>query len=284
MAGTRKNRDTSSRTKRMVKGGRLIGKGAYGWAFMPPLACPEFTPVEGVKYISKTFVNDKKALEEYEKGITIKALDPEGLFFITPEAMCSYNDTQENANWGQFIAAKEKWSKATKGKDASSTQIIYKYGGSKIQNILVKNPPYVGTAINFSKEANWELLDPMRFGVFIKALKGFVPILDRLHTQFIHRDLHVGNMLYDEAGGVRLIDFGEAAALEGMKPKAAEKAKQDEYAMLIMIGWHTAGSRWGMKYFPKIFLPWLESVMAVIGNKKSTIDDYRALMLAMPEP
>jgi len=272
------------RTRKTVKGGRLVGKGAYGWVFTPPLACPEFTPVEGVRYISKTFVNEKKATEEYEKGIQIRALDPEGLLFITPEAMCSYEDSQENANWGQFVEAKEKWSKAMKGKPASSTQIIYKYGGSKIQNILVKHPPYVGAAINFSKVADWELLDPMRMGVFIKALKGFVPILDRLHTQFIHRDLHVGNMLYDEVGGSRLIDFGEAAALEGMKPKAAEKAKLDEWAMLIMIGWHTAGSRWGMKYFPKIFLPWLESVMAVIGNKKSTIDDYKGLMLAMPVP
>jgi len=280
MKGTRKNRN-----KRGVKGGQLVGKGSYGWAFMPPLACPEFNPVEGVKYISKTFLSEQKALEEYEKGMKIKTLDPEGRFFITPEAICSYADTQENANWGQFVEAKEKWSKTMKGKPASSIQIIYKYGGSKIENILVKNPPYaLGSSIKFSDEAHWELLDPMRFGVFIRALKGFVPILDRLHTQFVHRDLHVGNMLYDEAGGARLIDFGEAAALDGMKPKAAEKAKLDEWAMLIMIGWNTAGSRWGMRYFPKVFLPWLESVMVVIGNKKSTVDSYRALLLSMPEP
>jgi serine/threonine protein kinase len=252
--------------------------------FTPPLSCPEFTPVEGVKYISKTFVNEKKALEEYEKGIQIRTLDPEGQFFVTPEAMCSYDDTQENVNWAQFVAAKAKWSKAEKGKAASSTQIIYKYGGTPIQNILVKHPPYYMVGINFSKMEDWELLDPARFGVFIKALKGFVPILDRLHTQFIHGDLHYNNMLYDEVGAARLIDFGQATALEGMKPKAAEMAKLLEWYKLILIGWHTARSRWGMKYFPTLFLPWFESFTAVRGNNKSNIDDYRALILAMPEP
>lgn len=282
MVGTRKNKQKRAESRR---GGRLLGKGMYGWAFMPPLACPEFNPSadDTNRYISKTFVNEKKATEEYEKGMMIKPLDPEGKLFITPEAICSYEDVQENTNWGQFVAAKEKMSQALKGKAIPKIQIIYKYGGTKIENILVKKPPYYASAINFSKQADWELLDPTKFGLFVRALKGFVPILDRLHTQFIHADLHVGNMIYDEEQGVRLIDFGEAKSLEGMKPNAALKMKLDEYAMLIMIGWNIVGSRWGMAHFPKVYMPWAESVMMVIGNKKSKLDDYRALMLAMPE-
>jgi len=277
MVGSRKNK--------YLRGGRLLGKGAYGWAFMPPLACPEFNPAadDTNRYISKTFVNEKKAAEEYEKGMLIKPLDPEGKFFITPEVMCSYEDVQENANWGLFTAAKEKMTHALKGKAIPKIQIIYKYGGTKIENILVKNLPYYTSIINFSKAADWELLDPTKFGLFIRCLKGFVPILDKLHEKFIHRDLHVGNMVYDESQGVRLIDFGEAMSIEDMKPAKALKMKLDEYAMLIMIGWNIVGSRWGMTHFPNIFMPWAASVMTVIGNKKSTLDDYRALMLSMPE-
>jgi len=282
MAETRKNK-LKQKKPNSKRGGKLLGKGMYGWAFMPPLKCPEFNPSADDKnrYISKTFVNEKKAKEEYEKGMLIKPLDPEGKFFITPEAICSYEDIQENTNWDKFIEAKKAVS--IKGIAVPKIQIIYKYGGTNIENVLVKNPPYYKLPINFSKQADWELLDPTKFGLFIRCLKGFVPILDRLHAQFIHSDLHVGNMIYDETQGVRLIDFGEAVSLEGMKPPKALKMKLDEYAMLIMIGWNVIGSRWGMTHFPKVFMPWVESVMMVIGNKKSTLDDYRALMLSMPE-
>ena len=88
----------------------------------------------------------------------IKPLDPEGRLFITPEAMCSYEDVQENANWEKFTAAKEKLSQALKGKTIPKIQIIYKDGGTNIENILVKNPPYYTSPINFSKQADWELL------------------------------------------------------------------------------------------------------------------------------
>ena len=134
MAGTRKNKQKQSKSRR---GGRLLGKGMYGWAFMPPLACQEFNPRpdDTNKYISKIFVNEIKATEEYEKGMMIKPLDPEGRLFITPEAMCSYEDAQENANWEKFITAKEKLSQALKGKTIPKIQIIYKYGGTNIENI-----------------------------------------------------------------------------------------------------------------------------------------------------
>ena len=258
---------------RKSKGGRLIGRGAYGWVFSPPLKCiGEDKMPDNKIFVSKIFLSEKSALEEYRKGMLIKELDSEGRMFITPESICEYEEIQDNANYAIFNGKK------TKGR---AFQIIYKNGGLPIENILVRNPPYPGRSINFAKAPNFELLDATKLGLYIKCLKSLVPILDKLHERFIHADLHVGNILYND-DGVRIIDFGEAIAVDGLKPAQANKMKKEEFGGLLMIGFLCLGSKWVSLNFPNLFDRWLKSVIDCIGGKR-TIEDYKATILSIPD-
>lgn len=274
-------------TKRNKKGGRKIGEGSFGKVFSPPLRCvDEGGKTYGEGFVSK-ILSGSDVEEEYENSMKVRALDPEGMWSVTPERACKLSDSQENANYV---------------KGAETYQIIYRHGGLSLYDLLLK-PGVVGKAHLYVQgmmkqgeedSSVFELLDPDGLSRLINGVKGILGGLDTLNLTYIHGDLHLGNIVYDGHRS-RLIDFASLTDVrlsvqreeESFKKCVLISAKdphcQQHYSMLfdrliddragsrdIITLWtdlrNLLNSEWVNRVFPERFAAWFQKHQKRVDN------------------
>jgi len=256
-----------------LKGGRLIGSGSSGYVFRPPLKCGDKT--YSADYVSKVFFDERSAKEEYEKGLLVRELDPDSKHFITPEDICEYDKSQENANYPKFTKTKNMLNRRTRSKHKRGLQVIYKYGGVPIYDIFMKSKRK--DEIDFDDKKLFDDLDTDQLNLFIKCMKKAVSLLDLLHEQCVHGDLTHENMVYDEEHGIRLIDFGKAELISDLTPSQVEKRKAEDFASLCAVCLTVIDSAWLQE--SEVFDDWISKAK----RPKLSTDDYRTIIKSIPD-
>jgi hypothetical protein len=215
-------RKTKRKSNRPKSGGSIIGSGAYGTIYSPPLKCVKTNSNETKyytdAYISKTFTLERmpgySAHDEYQNGLLVKALDPTGVWSITPELICPLDKTQTNANF------------LKKNADDFTNQVIYKNGGIPLYALVLKD----GLPIRpfFDEPKFYKDYEPSKLNTYIDCAKQLMDILPNLHVKYAHNDLHDANVLYSPVDKkVRLIDFAELKTIEALvEPKLSKFIKR----------------------------------------------------------
>lgn len=167
-------------------GGRLLGQGVYGCTFEPAPRCAGgdvFRRVGGLPAVGKVTVED--ATEELGVGRAIMKLPLAAQYFAVPTETCRPEEPVADP-------------------DVRACRVISKAGiGSRLTLLAM---PAAGTALG-KWSMNLPRLAENYERIFVHLLEGMV-IYQR--AGFIHNDIHHGNILVDEAGVARYIDFGLA--------------------------------------------------------------------------
>lgn len=165
-------------------GGKLLGQGAYGCAFNPPLKC-RGKPKNPTDIVEKKVGKLTHDMDAYWESIVSKRLAQNQLaknYFILIEDTCIL-DNRQSQNEPDLAACKPiKNKKLTAFKQISM--------------------PYGGTALSMAK-FNLETFDIV---TFMKHLLEAGSLM--LLSGVTHRDLHMGNIVIDKYGVPRIIDFG----------------------------------------------------------------------------
>lgn len=175
----RKQRKRSRHTRQ--KGGVRIIKGDKADIHRPPLPCKNDV---NMPYRSNAYIG-KLTNTSYEATVNkiktwLSSIDPEEVYTVPPILSCTLAEKQTNTNIEKGYMYQE----------------IQKYGGISLHERLANQ-----------EESLKEILTP---------LKPFLNHLVEFNRQFLHRDLHTGNIVWD--GTVyKMIDF------EMMTPKDIEK-------------------------------------------------------------
>lgn len=194
---------------RAQKAGALIGEGAVGCVFRPPLSCEDGRSFEpGSGQVGKVF-KERFNLDDEERMMNlIKQVDPEGLFTNHAVGSCKLNRRTLNTE------GREDYLKCSHIKhDEDAHQLVLKHAGKDLQNYLENEG---GMDADFLKG----ILNLM-YGVRKLQQKGMV-----------HRDLKLPNLIYTEDRKMLMIDFGIAAIFEEVYDEEdSEFALQAEYSV-----------------------------------------------------
>ena len=197
------------KAKTNQKGGKFVGKGAYGCSFTPAPPC-----ASGKKYVSSS--SDKPTLgkivyedvgDEYEVSKIVMGLPDAAAYFAAPTRSCAPAlpiDDPEAAKC------------ALKHMTEKPTMLIMPYAGD----------PLVSWSTNLVTLAQ-NLVPMMRH-----LLKGI-----QLYqgADIVHNDIHMGNIVVDKAGLARFIDFG--LAFRKSKVRGFEEAHHNRDFSPRLI-WH----------------------------------------------
>lgn len=174
---------------------KKMNEGSYGCVYTPPLPCKDSKVVEDVT-IGK--VMDKKdASIELAMSIVLRGIPGwQRYYILQKEDGC----TREN-----FTRMRSTYSPGCKiyseEKNAELTQILSRYGGTT--------------------------LNKMRFTPkfdYIGALRHVLEGVDKLNKQGIcHNDIHERNIVVDENGTFRLIDFGHSFFGDSVTQNTADR-------------------------------------------------------------
>jgi serine/threonine protein kinase len=177
---------TGTNEPQILYGGKLIAEGAYGCVYAPALKCK--SKKASTKKISKnTEIKDgipiskliEKEYAEYEFLVAkeIQKIPLWKHYYIVPEELCIPMPKQK-----ELIECK-----ATKDSSISDLRLLQsKYGGTVLLNYR----------LNFYKDSFFDIFKHILECTALLTLNSIV-----------HRDLHVGNILVDNVGVPRLIDF-----------------------------------------------------------------------------
>jgi serine/threonine protein kinase len=164
----------------MQQGGDMIGEGAYGCAFDPPLECEDDKSVKNGSIGKLTSIYE--ASIEYSFSMALKTLPYADEYFVLIDSACvpKAKHTQKDKSFSKCKGLEKVDLKKT-------VQLIMPFGGKPLST-LVFIPDAFHTLGQKLLEAGTLLL-----------LGGIV-----------HSDLHYANVLIDSSGGLRIIDFGNA--------------------------------------------------------------------------
>lgn len=163
------------------KGGEIIGEGSYGCVFNPPLKCSK--DINTINHVGKlTPLNE--ANQEYGISLILNDIPYSKEYFVLIDDYC-YPKARTNQNDKSISKCK-----LVKGVKLPLTiQLIMPFGGKSLlslnDKITIDDIDNIGQKI---LEAGTLLL-----------LSGIV-----------HSDIHIGNVLIDYSGKLRLIDFGSS--------------------------------------------------------------------------
>lgn len=167
-------------------GGRLLGTGVYGCTFEPAPRCvggPVFKTVMGRPAAGKITLEDPR--EEVGIGKRIMALPMALQYFALPVGVCNTALPIPDA-------------------DASGCEFLKKIQGRPTIPMMLM--PAGGMALDAWARKLPRLAASLE-RILVHLLEGMV-----IYQQagYVHNDLHLGNILVDDAGVARIIDFGEA--------------------------------------------------------------------------
>jgi len=176
-----------------VTGGSLLGQGVFGCTFDPAPRCaggPVFSRVSGLRAVGKVTYED--VTDELGIGKAIMALPLATAYFALPSKECKTETPVRDPDIAECKVMEETPIGATFRTlimPAAGEQ-LYKYG-----------------------------MDLRRLGenylrIFIHLLEGACIYQD---AGYVHNDIHMGNILVDERGVARYIDFGLAFRVEDVK-------------------------------------------------------------------
>ncbi len=167
------------------EGGKLIDKGSYSCVFYPTLKCKSGTQrfasgqaLKENKYVDK-LLSTSEAEYEFEISKKILRLPLNKNYYIVSESICEPSSVQADKTIGQCEVLNYN--------TLSQTRILRSvYGGTTLSMYKIK----------LSEFSFYDTFKHMLEGVSIMTLNGL-----------IHRDIHLGNILMDNKGVPRLIDF-----------------------------------------------------------------------------
>lgn len=176
-----------------MHGGALLGQGAFACTFDPAPPCAGgrvFKEINGHKAVGKFTAEDVES--ELEIGKTIMALPLASQYFALPSASCKAGDPSQDP-------------------DAKGCRVLTEAEkGTKFSLLLM---PAAGRQL-LRWATDLQLLSSSFERIFRHLLEGMV-----IYQQagFIHNDIHMGNILVDERGVARYIDFGLGFRLEDIQ-------------------------------------------------------------------
>lgn len=176
-------------------GGRLLGSGVYGCTFEPAPRCAGgsvFRTISGLPAVGKVTYED--ATEELNIGREIMALPLAKQYFSLPTVSCKPEEPVADPDAGRCDAIKTAAEEHT-----DLDMLIMPLGG-----------------IEINKWAD----DLARLTIYYKRI--FIHLLEGAliyqNAGIVHNDIHMGNVVVDEMGVARFIDFGLA-----FKPAAVRR-------------------------------------------------------------
>jgi serine/threonine protein kinase len=182
------------RNKTYKKGGKYLGKGAYGCTFTkPPLKCKNEESRRNNTHISKVFVDKNAANIEMEESALWKDIDPDQDFSLYGLKQCNLNS--EN------IKAANEFEKCKLPLPANNQKpmLLSKFGGIDLQK-----------------------LNPISSN-YLKLFKSFVPLLKGLEkahdAKLAHCDIKEENIVAEVQNSkiiLRFIDFGLSIKTKNM--------------------------------------------------------------------
>jgi len=177
----------------MQSGGRILGQGVYGCIFDPVPHCAGgqvFKKIHGKLAVGK--ITSEDADDELLIGKTIMALPMADAYFALPSAGC-------------------KPQLPIQDPDAKGCRVITESGeGTKFSLLIM---PAAGEQL-IKYGANLSVLAGNYIRIFKHLLEGAVIYQN---AGYVHNDIHMGNVLVDDNGVARFIDFGLAFKLTSMK-------------------------------------------------------------------
>lgn len=177
----------------MQSGGVLRGQGVFGCTFDPAPRCaggPVFKTIKGVPAVGK--VTSEDASEELEIGKKIMSLPLAAQYFALPSAGCTPQlpILDPEARGCRVITES--------GEGTRFSMLIMPDAG---QQLLKYGLDLERLAANYKR-------------IFIHLLEGGVIYQN---AGYVHNDIHMGNILVDDAGVARYIDYGLAFKLNDVK-------------------------------------------------------------------
>jgi len=177
----------------MQSGGRLLGQGVYGCTFEPAPRCAGgkvFKTIGDLPAVGKITSEDSAA--ELAIGKAIMALPLASSYFALPSAGCTP-------------------SLPVNDPDVKDCRVITESGeGTKFSMLLM---PTAGEQL-IKYAANMSRLAENYKRIFTHLLEGAVIYQD---AGYVHNDIHMGNVLVDDKGVARYIDFGLAFRVSDVK-------------------------------------------------------------------
>lgn len=173
-------------------GGRLLGSGVYGCTFSPAPPCaggPIFRTIDGVPAVGKVTAED--TAEELDIGRKIMSLPLASHYFALPSKECRPAAIDDN--------------------DKGECSVLTEAGASTRLSMLIM--PAAGEQL-LKWASNLERLADHYERLFVHLLEGMVIYQN---AGYVHNDIHMGNVLVDERGVGRYIDFGLAFRPEDVK-------------------------------------------------------------------
>lgn len=177
-------------------GGRLLGQGVYGCTFEPAPRCAGgqvFSRIQGLPAVGKVTVEDVG--DELSVGRAIMALPLAKQYFALPTESCKPRDPVTNVNVRKCELLTEE---EDDSKPRTLSMLIMPQAG---QQLLKWSADLPRLASHYRR-------------LFIHLLEGMV-IYQR--AGYVHNDIHMGNVLVDDAGVARYIDFGLAFKLSDVR-------------------------------------------------------------------
>jgi len=174
-------------------GGALLGQGNYGCTFDPAPRCAGgsvFKTIKGLPTVGK--ITSEDATEELEIGTAIMSLPLASSYFALPSAGCRPQLPIVDPE------AKGCRVMTTAGEGTKFSMLIMPLAG---QQLIKYALDLQRLATNYRR-------------IFIHLLEGGVIYQN---AGYVHNDIHMGNVLVDDAGVARYIDFGLAFKIDDVK-------------------------------------------------------------------
>ena len=176
-----------------IIGGSLLGQGVYGCTFDPAPRCaggPVFSRIGGLPAVGKVTSEDVR--EELGIGKEIMRLPLATAYFALPSKECKTETPIRDPDIAECKVMEETPMGAT------FTTLIMPAAGEQLYKY--------GTDLK-------RLTDNF-LRIFIHLLEGACIYQD---AGYVHNDIHMGNILVDERGVARYIDFGLAFRVDNVK-------------------------------------------------------------------
>jgi len=172
-----------------MHGGRLLGQGVFGCTFEPVPRCAGgriFREIGKRPAVGKITIEDTRS--ELSAGQRIMRLPLATAYFALPSVSCRPEMPIVDPDVGKCRVLSE----ASESEKKSVTMLVLPSAGQQLVQWSTANPARM--AANFVR-------------LFVHLLEGMTIYQD---AGYVHNDIHEGNILVDERGVARFIDFGLA--------------------------------------------------------------------------